>query len=100
MPEIGYTPGSQLPKSKSYTGSSELAILEKGRQMGDQLLETKGYPVGDEPLKGFHPDLSWSHYRALMRVENEHSRSFYELETARNGWTVRQLERQIHSFYY
>jgi len=81
--------------------------------MGDQLLETKGYPVGGEfeqqekhypaggePRTGFHPDLSWSHYRTLMRVENEHSRSFYELEAARNGWTVRQLERQIHPFYY
>ena len=79
----------------------------------NQLLETKGYPVGGEfeqqerhylaggePRKGFHPDLSWSHYRALMRVENEHSRSFYELEAARNGWTIRQLDRQIHSFYY
>ena len=82
MPEIGYTPGSQLPESKSYTGSSELAIPDKGRQRGDQLLETKGYPVGGEseqqekhylaggePRKGFHPDLSWSHYRALMASE-------------------------------
>lgn len=68
MHEIGYTSGSQLPEPKSYTVSSELAIPDKGRQMGDQLLETKGYPVGGEPRTGFHPDLSWSHYRALMRV--------------------------------
>ena len=113
MPEIGYTPSSQLPGSKSYPMSSELAIPDKGRHMGDQRLETKDCPVGGEfeqqekhylaggePHTGFHPDLSWSHYRALMRVENEHSRSFYELEAARNGWTIRQLERQIHSFYY
>jgi len=50
--------------------------------------------------QGFHPDLGWSHYRALMRVENENARAFYEVEAARNGWSVRQLERQIHSFYY
>ena len=50
--------------------------------------------------KGFLAALGWSHYRALMRVENEHARSFYEIETGQNGWSVRQLERQIHSFYY
>ena len=49
---------------------------------------------------GFYPDLSWSHYRALMRVENENARSFYEVEAAKSGWSVRQLERQIHTFYY
>ena len=49
---------------------------------------------------GFHPALGWSHYRALMRVENVNARDFYEEEGARNRWSVRRLERQIHSFYY
>jgi predicted nuclease of restriction endonuclease-like (RecB) superfamily len=45
-------------------------------------------------------ELSWSHYRALMRVDEENRREFYLKECADSGWTVRQLERQMYSFYY
>lgn len=49
---------------------------------------------------GFSPQLSWSHYRALMRVENVEARDFYEREAIAGGWDKRTLERQIQSFYY
>lgn len=45
-------------------------------------------------------ELSWSHYRLLMRVENEEARAFYLKESIESAWSVRQLERQINSFYY
>ena len=45
-------------------------------------------------------ELSWSHYRLLMRVENEKTRNFYMQECVKAGWSVRQLERQIVTFYY
>ncbi|WP_249029066.1 PDDEXK nuclease domain-containing protein [Tannockella kyphosi] len=45
-------------------------------------------------------ELSWTHYRLLMRVENEKARNFYEEECVNSNWSTRQLERQIHSFYY
>lgn len=60
----------------------------------------KSYPVGDELPQGFSPQLSWSHYRALMRVENHDARDFYEREAIAGGWDKRTLERQIQSFYY
>lgn len=60
----------------------------------------KSYPAGTELPHGFSPQLSWSHYRALMRVENRAARDFYERETSECGWSKVQLERQIHSFYY
>ena len=44
--------------------------------------------------------LSWSHYRLLMRVEDEKKRLFYMHEAVDQQWTVRQLDREIHSFYY
>ena len=44
--------------------------------------------------------LSWSHYRTLLTVENPKAREFYEKECAECGWSVRQLERQIHSLFY
>lgn len=45
-------------------------------------------------------ELSWSHYRVLMRVTDEKARGFYTEECARSAWSVRQLERQIHTMYY
>ena len=45
-------------------------------------------------------ELSWSHYRLLMRIENENARKFYMEEAVKSGWSVRQLERQIGTFYY
>lgn len=44
--------------------------------------------------------LSWSHYRLLMRVEDEKARQFYTDECFKSQWSVRQLERQINTFSY
>lgn len=46
------------------------------------------------------PELTWSHYRLLIRVEEENRREFYKRECVDGNWTVRQLERQINSFFY
>ena len=45
-------------------------------------------------------ELSWSHYLLLMKVENETERKFYFEETAKSGWSVRQLQRQINTMFY
>ncbi len=45
-------------------------------------------------------ELSWTHYRLLMRVDDEDARNFYLDEAVKSGWSSRQLERQINSFYY
>lgn len=58
------------------------------------------YPMGSESPSGFHPNLSWSHYRALMRVENSAARQFYETEAVQSNWSRRDLERQIGSLFY
>jgi predicted nuclease of restriction endonuclease-like (RecB) superfamily len=73
--------------------------------MGSQSEAPKGfspisYPTGSESPSGFHPDLSWSHYRALMRVENIVARRFYETEAVQSHWSRRDLERQIGSLFY
>jgi predicted nuclease of restriction endonuclease-like (RecB) superfamily len=45
--------------------------------------------------------LPWSHYILLVRrVRASEARSFYDTEARRNGWTVRQLERQIETQFY
>lgn len=40
---------------------------------------------------------SWTHYRTLIRIENQDKREFYIAETEKNNWTARQLERQVNS---
>lgn len=45
-------------------------------------------------------ELTWTHYRALLRVENEAARNWYVEECIRAGWSSRQLERQISTLYY
>ena len=45
-------------------------------------------------------ELSWTHYRLLMRVPDEKARDFYLEECAKSAWSPRQLERQIHTMYY
>ena len=44
--------------------------------------------------------LSWSHYKLLIRVDNERARNYYGREAAAQNWSVRAMERQINSFYY
>lgn len=44
--------------------------------------------------------LTWTHYRALLRVENDDARNWYMEECVRSAWSSRQLERQISTLYY
>lgn len=44
--------------------------------------------------------LSWSHYLKLMRIDDANERKFYEIESAKNNWSVRELQRQFDSALY
>ena len=44
--------------------------------------------------------LTWTHYLFLMRIDDENERSFYEIETEKNNWSVRELKRQYDSALY
>ena len=54
------------------------------------------FPIRD----ALRPELSWTHYRSLMRIEDSTVREFYLDEAVKAGWSSRQLDRQINSFYY
>lgn len=45
-------------------------------------------------------ELSWTHYRLLMRVDNPKAREYYAKEAADGNWSTRQLERQICTQFY
>lgn len=44
--------------------------------------------------------LTWTHYKHLIRLDDADKRAFYAAEATKNAWTVRDLERQIHSLLY
>lgn len=54
------------------------------------------YPIRD----AVRHELTWTHYRILMRIDNSKARSFYEIETIKNNWSSRELERQKGSFLF
>jgi predicted nuclease of restriction endonuclease-like (RecB) superfamily len=54
------------------------------------------FPIRD----ALRHELGWTHYRLLLKVENEKRRSYYLHEAIAQNWSTRALERQINSFYY
>jgi predicted nuclease of restriction endonuclease-like (RecB) superfamily len=54
----------------------------------------------DEKLQMLRDELSWTHYRLLLRVEDDKAREWYMNEAADQNWSTRQLERQISTLYY
>lgn len=54
------------------------------------------FPIG----YALRSQLSWTHYRLLMRVTRKEARDFYMEESVKGSWSTRELERQIDSFAY
>ena len=91
--------GANLIKNLSIALNAEfgkgfsIANLKNFRQFyltfkGDQ----KGYTLCSQ--------LSWSHIRLIMRIDKPNSREYYLKESKSQGWSVRQLQRNINSHYY
>jgi predicted nuclease of restriction endonuclease-like (RecB) superfamily len=70
------------------------AYSERNLFYGKQFYLT--FPI----LNAVRSELSWTHYRSLLRVESEKARTFYIEEAISNGWSTRALDRQISSLYY
>ena len=83
-----------------YPLGKELLPENKGLTR-EQSLTSIAHPLGAQFVKPpFHSQLSWSHYRAIMRVDNPEARAYYERESAACGWSKRDLERQISTQFY
>lgn len=87
-------------------------IRNLAKQLGDEF--GKGFSVANlrncrqfyltfpefEKRYAVRSQLSWTHYRLIMRVENPQAREYYLQETATHQWSSRQLERNLASHYY
>ena len=76
--------------TKEFGKGFTVANLKNMRQF--YLIFQKSYALSDQ--------LTWTHYRLLMRVENENARNFYIEECIKSNWSTRQLERQITTLFY
>jgi len=53
----------------------------------------RSFPI----VNALRSQFSWTHYRTLIRIDNQDKMEFYIAEAAKNNWTARQLERQVNS---
>jgi predicted nuclease of restriction endonuclease-like (RecB) superfamily len=73
-----------------YGSGFSLRQLERCRQF------YRTFPIAS----AVRTQLNWMQYKMLIAIDDEHKREYYELETVKNGWTGRELERQIYASLY
>ena len=64
------------------------------------LQQMKKFYVTFPNTNALRSQLTWTHYRLLLSVENEQARQWYMDEAIASAWSSRQLERQISTLYY
>lgn len=89
---------SQTPSGKSPETSEIIQTLSVKSSAKVSVAKQNAKTVFEVLSKNF--PLSWSQYVSLITVKDAEARVFYEKETLRNGWSVRQLNRQITSQFY
>jgi predicted nuclease of restriction endonuclease-like (RecB) superfamily len=80
---------------------SEQLTAEFGKGFNESSLRRMRQFFKTFPIRAtLWPELSWSHYRLLMKIDDDARRTFYARECVEASWSIRQLERQINSFFY
>ena len=79
-----------LEIEKEFGSGFSVRQLERARQF------YRTYPIAS----AVRTQLNWYQYRLLIQIDDKDKREYYELESANNNWTGRELERQINSGLY
>ncbi|PKK37169.1 hypothetical protein BWI96_07390 [Siphonobacter sp. SORGH_AS_0500] len=87
------TYGTFLIKSISDTFQPQFGTGFSVRQLEMNRQFYRTFPI----TNALRSQFSWTHYRLLIRIDNQDKREFYIAEAEKNNWTARQLERQINS---
>lgn len=93
---LTYPTGTAMPSDVSGLEIRSTPLIESQapEKRSAALIES-----GSDPVL-FPPSLGWSHYLVLIRVQDDRARAFYEIEAAKETWSVRELERQIASLLF
>ena len=92
--------------TKKYGRGFSEANIKNMRQFYLEYPIKQGNPIRYTPRSEFKnmpklsQNLSWSHYRLLMRIQRLEARKFYQVEAIKNSWSSRELERQIDSLLF
>jgi hypothetical protein len=78
---IRHTLRGELPLSATATSADKIRRTPRGESNAS---------VKDWKRGQLHPNLSWSLYRHLLRVDKPEARAFYEIEALRNHWSARE----------
>lgn len=90
---------SEAVRRKSRAAGISPEILDAVHELSVPMSSLSLSPADWQPGV-LHPHLSWTHYRALLRVGRSQARNFYEIESIRNAWSAREMERQINSLLF
>ena len=96
MVETYWNIGKQICEAQ---GENESAEYGKGYTVTNLKYMCQFYMIFPN-CHALRDQLSWTHYRMLLKVENDAARNFYLDECVKANWSTKQLERQINSFYY
>lgn len=88
--------GTHLIKNLASTLESEYGSGFGIRQLEQSRQFYRIYPIAN----ALRSQLNWTQYRLLIQISDPSKREYYELESANNGWTARETERQIDSMLY
>ncbi|HEV2695385.1 MAG TPA: PDDEXK nuclease domain-containing protein [Verrucomicrobiae bacterium] len=89
----------KVEKSQTVSAKSEIPVIMSRKYETPSRISSIDLALYLEALCHAFP-LSWSHYVRLLSVEQPEARKFYEAESLRGGWSVRQLDRQVSTQYY
>lgn len=91
-----------LTNSQDQISSTPLTILNdtKTQTVFAEFQNTDSHQVEKKLTGFFNFNLSWSHYLKLMRIKDLNERKFYEIESFKNNWSLRELQRQYDSALY
>jgi predicted nuclease of restriction endonuclease-like (RecB) superfamily len=88
-------------KSYLLQGLSENLTKEFGDGFSKRQLELNRQLYLTFPIaNALSSQLTWTHYKHLIRIDDDHKRQFYIAEATKNSWSVRQLEWQVNSLLY
>lgn len=91
--KIGQTTSGFLPQNQKGQTASDQLLKSATRSRKSGAVEISQTPSGKFTL-------GWSHYIFLLGIKDDGERSFYEIEAAQLGWSLRELKRQFNSGLY
>ncbi|WP_455423824.1 DUF1016 N-terminal domain-containing protein [Chryseobacterium soli] len=95
--------GDERATYGSYTlkNLSKKLTLEFGKGFDESNLRNmrsfyQAFPICD----ALRHELSWTHYRLLIKLDNSDKMNYYINESIQNNWNYRDLKRQINSLVF